>query len=137
MHKKLKLLFTAKNKIQDQLDIKNILEKLHEIDKIKYLLLNPQQLLLFQLISKPEILTDEDDHEKNNNAEYLIASIMKKYEDASDEKIEELVIYYNEIKNKAGKKDLDSRLLELLNDDVKDFLECDDLQTQSDATSET
>ena len=138
LKKKLKLLILAKNKIKDQLDIKNILEKLHEIDKIKYLLLNPQQLLLFQLISKPEILTeDEDDEENYHNAEYLIASIMKKYEETSDEKIEELVIYYNEIKNKAGKEDLDSRLLNLLDDDVRDFLECDDLQTQLAAMSET
>ena len=116
----------ARNKIRDQLDIKNILEKLHEIDKIKYLLLNPQQLLLFQLISKPELLTeDEENHGNNHNAEFLIANIMKKYEEASDEKIEKLVLYYNEIKNNAGKDDMDSRLLNLLDEDVKDFLECE------------
>ena len=46
-------------------DIVNILLKLQEIDKLKYILFNPDQLALFKLLEKPVINFKENPDERN------------------------------------------------------------------------
>lgn len=127
LKEKLQLLGAAGQNVKDQLDIMHILEKLQEIDKLKLLLLNPEQLLLFKLISKPEILLEElIEHEKHENhpGSYMAKSF-KKIEETSDKNIRDLVVYYNKIKEKNEKSenlDTDARLLKLLDDDMKKYL---------------
>ncbi|KAL4474776.1 hypothetical protein ABPG74_001472 [Tetrahymena malaccensis] len=55
---KFKLVNEGVSKIQDHLDVMYILNKLLEIDKIKYILLNKDQLKLFEYIPKP-VISDE------------------------------------------------------------------------------
>lgn len=45
-------------KIFNKLDVVNILNKMQEIDKLKYVLLNKEQLELFNYIPKPLIPSD-------------------------------------------------------------------------------
>lgn len=45
-------------KLEKQLDIIYIIKKLHEIDKLKMILLNPSQLKVFDYLPKPTIPED-------------------------------------------------------------------------------
>lgn len=121
---KYKALKIAETKISEDLDIMNIMEKFQELDKIKMILFNQEQLTLFNLIAKPEIII-EDDHISNTSKEedpgILISESLKKMEAKSDQSLFNFVVYYNKIKNKVNNDDLDSRLLKLVDEDMKKY----------------
>lgn len=121
LHETFKSINEAKKNIIDQLDIKNFLLKFQELEKLKMILLNPQQLLLFKLTSKPELILKE---ESNNDLEYFTSKDMGNIEEISNEKINEVLIYYKKIQNKRIDDSVDGRLLRLLNEDIKNFLKC-------------
>ena len=53
IQKKFELLREGENKIRERLDIFNVMKKLREIDKLKMLLLDKDQLTLFDNLPKP------------------------------------------------------------------------------------
>ena len=57
--KKRQIIDYSVDKLYYHLDILNITKKLMEIDKIKMLLLDPDQLHLFEYLPKPVINVDE------------------------------------------------------------------------------
>ncbi|KAL4432683.1 hypothetical protein ABPG74_004976 [Tetrahymena malaccensis] len=80
---KLKKLFILEgvNQVKNSLDIQNIIQKLQEIDKLKQILLNEEQLKLFEIIPRPTLniqneqnktkkqdITNMQQEEKINNA---------------------------------------------------------------------
>jgi hypothetical protein len=60
----------AERKLKERVDIVYIVNKLQEIDKLKYLLLNKNQLKLFEVIGKPEISISKADIPPNNPVEH-------------------------------------------------------------------
>lgn len=123
LSKKMKALKTATNKIKKDLDIMNIMQKFQEIDKLKLLLLNRQQLMLFDLIAKPEIFLDENEKQEEEDAGLIISKNLMGLRDGTNQNFLDLVVYYNQIKNKEGGDDLEGRLVRLIDEDMKNYFE--------------
>lgn len=109
-------------KINNDLDIINIMQKFQEIDNLKLLLLNKKQLMLFDLIARPEIFPDKE--LINEPSTPMIMSMSQKgRNDEVEQKLIESVVYYNKIKKKENIDDLEGRLVKLLDKDMKKYLE--------------
>ena len=78
--------------------------------------------MLFNLIAKPEIFIDEKDHLATTPG-LEISKNLKNLNEADDKRFLELAVYYNNIKKKKGGDDLDSRLVKLLDSDMKEYFE--------------
>ena len=61
----------TENIFAEEMDICNFMKKLHEIEKLKMILLNKKQRALLQIIAKPLIYVEED----NNNKECVYLDI--------------------------------------------------------------
>ena len=118
---KVKALKTAHSKIDNDLDILNIMEKFQEIDKLKLILFNKEQLMLFNLIAKPEIFI-EDEEIQSNNPGVMISSLLKGFDQRNDKNLVDLAVYYNKIKQKDS-DDLEGRLIKLIDIDMKKYFE--------------
>ena len=92
LHKK------ATKKVNNYFDIFTYVNKMQEIDLIKYLLLNKDQVKLFNFISKPSIsmsYTNSDNIYIDFHKNKLIKSKLK------DEEIEEIIESYKVLENKT------------------------------------
>ena len=122
--RKMKALKMATSKIKHDLDITNIMQKFQEIDKLKLILFNKEQLMLFNLIAKPEIFLDIDAETASENTPGIVISQnLKNLNERSDQNFMELVLYYNRIKKKEGENDLEGRLIKLIDNDMKQYFE--------------
>ncbi|KAL4495684.1 hypothetical protein ABPG72_014153 [Tetrahymena utriculariae] len=127
-------------KLYDQLDISYILAKLIEIEKLKYLLLNENQIKLFEFISKPTLyLQDfENDNQKhklktdndpqptmpqntviekpiNKKALFERFSLLKSTKQDNEQKAKEAEEAFNQIYNvEKSQSVVDKRLIRLL-----------------------
>ena len=103
--------------MNNYLDNVSYIKKMQEIDILKYLLLDKDQIKIFNFLSIPSIslkFSDSDDYYKNvlssrvNNAKF------------NSEELQEIIIGYNAIKNK--KDDLISKLFSLFDNEVNHLL---------------
>lgn len=109
-----KLYLKGENQIFNELDIIEILKKLQEIEKLKRILLDENQLILFDILSKPVIFLDSKDEPKNlemSDSQFSIKD-KKKY---NKKKILEC---YNEIIMKKNQSEIDLRMLKLIDNNV-------------------
>ena len=118
--KKVKALRKATSKINNDLDIITVLQRFQELDKLKLLLLNKNQLMLFNLIAKPEIFIDEKETIETTPG-LEISKNLKALNEFDDQSMLDLAIYYNNVKNKENEDDLDSRLVRLVDQDMKEY----------------
>lgn len=125
LFKKLKILLYAQEKVEEELDIMKILEKIQEIDKLKSILLGPVQVLLFNFLKKPEILTSDM---SNNKVE--ISQSIETSKEIVDDKVKynedfmSLFFYFNKGNDKNEKiYQEESRLNKLLDPDIKKFFD--------------
>ena len=63
-----KLLAKAEQTFKEDLDVVNLVTKLHELEKLKILLLDEDQLVIFNYLSKPIIHVDENEKEEKLSA---------------------------------------------------------------------
>ena len=96
---KVKALKAANSKIDNDLDILNIIEKFQEIDMLKLILFTKEQLMLFNLIAKLEIFIEDKENQLNDNPDVMISSYLKGFDKKNDENCVDLAVYYNKIKN--------------------------------------
>ena len=120
--KKIKALKLATSKIQKDLDITNIMEKFQEVDKLKLILFNKEQLMLFNLIAKPEIFVDEHGVSERDPG-ILISQNLKNMNERTDQNFLDLVLYYHQIKTREGEDNLEGRLIKLVDNDMKKYFE--------------
>lgn len=59
-----KIILKAEEVSENEIDLIKILQKLHDIDKLKFILLSSSQLSLFNLLAKPTLDIEEDDQKK-------------------------------------------------------------------------
>lgn len=129
LNNKEKLYLKAENQIIKELDILTILKMLQDINKLKRLFLNEEQLYLFNLLSRPMIVLDNkaaDGVGSNKNIE----DKRYKYSVASNDSLEraKIVKCYHDIKLKAESPlgtDIDKKMIKLLDEDVISFLQSD------------
>ncbi|CAD8125302.1 unnamed protein product [Paramecium sonneborni] len=107
--KKQQLISYSMNKINNSLDITYIVKKLQEIDKLKMILLSPDQIKLFDFLPKPNI-----DLNSNNKLSYF--SILKSEQSELEKAIEAQTAFNNLAKFKDDQ--INQHLVEFLDDDI-------------------
>ena len=115
---KYKRLNTGKKSIMEKLDISYILNKFYEIDKLKMLLFNDNQYQIFDYLPKPVIL-------KNSKID-LGGSKDSAFSSNETDLIKKSRIMQTAYKNITCQNELstmDKKLIDLLDDSVKEFLE--------------
>lgn len=117
-----KLFIRAQELYTKELDIVHILRRLQEIEKMKLVLFNPKQLVLFNLLAKPMIYLEENKNISDNRREggyrmsEIIKSTMKK------DNLKEAMQFYENTENRQHFNEIDRRLFQMLDSNVKDFL---------------
>lgn len=101
------LYLSGHQKYVQHMNILNFISKMHEIDLIKYLLLDDSRINLFNFLNKPSISLVS----KNP----IVDSFQTKFNFEFDNKsVENLYKYYTEIKAIENKSDLDKKLLDIV-----------------------
>lgn len=115
-----KLFLRSQQQIADQLDILLIMKKVQEIDKLKRILLNDEELYLFNLVSKPMVLLDHKtiDLSKEDKDKRFKFSLFEKPNLEKDK----LQTNYEKVTHCAENSETDKRLLKLIDEDVICFL---------------
>jgi len=121
---KFELLNKGMKNVRERMDILNIMKKFRELDKLKALLLEEDQLVLFNAIPKAEIKSDEatakslalipEDGIKTNAFSKIL--LKKPVFIEINEKQEQIRKSYNNIQMKVKKSKIDARLLEFYHD---------------------
>lgn len=116
-----KLVENAMNLYKSEIDIVKIVQKLHEIDKLKMILLNQEQQKLFHLIVKPTI--NSDSNNDGNLDEIKKSSNFKNLQKLSESiSLDRLHKYYEAVKKKGKDADqIDARLVNLIDYKGKHF----------------
>ena len=105
------LMHKAEKLYEKEMDIMNMLAKLHEIEKIKLILFNDDQLVLFDSLAKPLAFLDQ---REMNNSSYQMASITNNYKLAKKNE-KSFRVSYHRIKNSVKENEINKRLLGLVN----------------------
>ena len=113
---KYKLLKKAEQVLVKELDIIRLLPKLHEIEKLKLLLLNEDQLVLFDSISKPFLEIDNDRFDANSNASFM-TKLIKNYKEKKD--INSIQRSYKRLQANQTTNPLNDKLIRLIDDKIK------------------
>ena len=116
--KKLARLKKATYAIKEKLDVSYVLKKFYELDKLKMLLLNEDQYHLFEFASKPVVLRNAKIHIGNSKK-----SVMGGYENDAIGKAKKMYKAYQNIRSQGQASGLDGRLIELLDDNLRNIFE--------------
>ena len=99
------------------MDIIEILQKMKEFEKLKSIVLSPEQLNLFSMLSKPMIYLEKET-EDSKRSSFLLSEIMN----SKKKDRVKMVEYYSLLKSKATINDIDQRLLNLLEENIKEMM---------------
>ena len=124
LNKREKLTKEALRIFRKEIDIVELIQKLHDIDKLKLLLLDPMQCQLFNLIAKPLLhLNDvrKNEYRMSNNMKMMM-KLQNSKENISLEKVQE---YYKKVKNQGSKANaLDQRLANMIDVNIINDISC-------------
>jgi len=117
-----KLFLQAQKRALGEIDFFMMLRKLQEIDKIKLILFSPEQIKLFNLLSKPMIFDEEEISEEIRRDDgFKISMNLNNSKMLSDRSVmREVLEYYKNIKEKKGNK-IDEKLLSLIEQSLEQF----------------
>ncbi|CAD8056143.1 unnamed protein product [Paramecium sonneborni] len=104
----------AEIKLNQKIDVTFLIKKLMELEKLKYILLNDDQLNLFNSAQKPILFFDEKNY--NNQKQYFD-------EDSKLTKIQKGFKSYVSLQQKSQKGATDLKLLSLLDNDIINLYE--------------
>lgn len=112
----------AQRKALEEMDFFMILRKLQEVEKLKHVLLSPEQIKLFNLSSKPMIFDEKDicDEIKKEDGFKMSQLIEKSLIVSPGNGMKEIVDYYKKIRQNKSSK-VDERLLILVEESMKWF----------------
>ncbi|KAL4478688.1 hypothetical protein ABPG74_006923 [Tetrahymena malaccensis] len=109
-------------KIQSRLDIQHILHKLQEIEKLKQIVLNEDQIKLFEILPRP-ILSSNQSPKKINQQNQFYNTDKKSYEEKVDDAYNSLL----NILNKTKKSQRDLQLIQLLDSNIYKIIQQSEL----------
>lgn len=116
---KFQLLNEGIRRIEERLDIFNVFKKFREVDKMKLLLLEHEQLVLFDSLPKPELAINPDQPVDPKASKSI--SHLRETRFISERRRNDLVMLsYENTKNKHDKTLIDERLLQIY-DDIIDY----------------
>ena len=116
----------SEKKLEKELDIIRVLNKLKEIDILKYVLLNERQLFMFNLIGKPMIFLKqkEVDTETKESPGFKLGRQLEENEMMNEKKFLQFKQFYSmKINNQEGIPEIEKRLLELTKHSIDTFYE--------------
>ncbi|CAK79483.1 unnamed protein product (macronuclear) [Paramecium tetraurelia] len=114
----------AVNRIQKSLDILYIINKLHEVDKLKFILLNKAQIQMFDYLPKPFIGADPQDISEDNFCS-LLKPAKTPYQKAleAQQAFKEIITNYQDPINQKLINSMDEPIIDLmklqLNQDIQ------------------
>lgn len=113
----------AENAFRNDMDIVNIITKLHDFEKLKILLLNEDQLFLFNYLSKPLITFNDGEssalNEENLNQSHLKMSKLMSYRYRGISKnMNEIEESYNRVHEAKNSDKINQKLIELFDQKV-------------------
>lgn len=121
-NKKQHLFKISENSLKNEMDISKILLKLHDIEKLKSVLFDENQLLLFNLIGNPMIYLKKDVEEGTEQSpEFKMGQRLRLIEDFNEESLRNLKKYYSEQEKKTDLNEIDHRLIKITKESVEKF----------------
>lgn len=117
--KKEQMFAVAWKEFPQKIDLIEIIQKIHEIDKLKVILLTPEQNKLFNLLAKPTVILNEDKQMQKNMYESNFNMMMNLESTKQQLDLNELRNYVNKV-TAEGKNasEIDKRLLNLLDENI-------------------
>jgi len=97
---------------KSELDIVKILTKIHEIEKLKIILMDEDQRTLFHTLSKPFIIEEECVNDNHKASKRKSSRMVAKFKISN--KDQNLVESYNRIYSTKGTNQINARLIELV-----------------------
>jgi hypothetical protein len=113
LREKMKLYNKSNSAVQDFLDITFIIQKLEELEKLKIVMFNSEQLALFNFISK-EVISLDDEKLKHHNLTQM-KNLGKNKEDLANL----IIAFKNKIYSNKDVKNSDLKLFNLLNEELR------------------
>ena len=104
---------------EKELDFIEILKKLQEVEKLKQILLNPKQQILFNFLAKPLLHLNQFKSRKSMGFNSINLDGQK--EQKNLEELRKTMDFYEDSKNQESLTEIDKRLFKILNTDVKTF----------------
>jgi len=114
---KFKRMKKGKDLVKEKFDISFIMKKFYEIDKLKMLLMNENQYHLFDYLPKPVIQKNSKLNLGNSKKKTFLS-----YEADVVGKAEKMFNAYQNVKNQNELSVMDQRLIDLLDDNIKDIM---------------
>ncbi|EAR82622.1 zinc knuckle protein, putative (macronuclear) [Tetrahymena thermophila SB210] len=115
-------------KVQNRLDIQNILNKLQEIEKLKLILLNEDQIKLFEILPRPVLKNDGNSTSKHQSNQFY-NTVHKTYEQKVDDAYGSLIKILS--KNKKSQRDI--QLIQLLDENIYKAVNSSGLLTEKES----
>ena len=121
------LFYIAQKIFHKELDVINILKRLQDVEKLKMILLNENQLSIFELLAKPMIYFDEQQeqnmemNESSYNRTIHHEKKVRKKEEEKIMKIKKNLKTYNQAIHSDNLNEIDKRLLKLVDKNLHDF----------------
>lgn len=110
--------------LYEYIDLKKIIKKLQDIDKLKNVIFNDSERFFFDLISKPEINLAND--QTNHNLRYSLDSskiLGKKFKNVTGK---ELNAHFQKIMHSHTLSNVNERIFAILDKDIKEKLRIND-----------
>ena len=125
------LLYIAEKIFKRELDVINILKRLQDVEKLKMILLNENQLSLFELLAKPMIYLEGDEKNQEPEEKKMLSRfdstivdnklMARKKEEEKIKNIKKILYSYKKTVRSENLTEIDQRLLKLVDKNLKDF----------------
>ena len=120
-------LFLKGSKVYDnELDIVHILKKLQEFEKLKIILLNEEQRILFNLIGKPLIYLEDNEHDdfdENCSAQLKMSKMIRSATTIDEPNLKKALGYFSLLQKNNQLNPVEKRLMELVDKNLSEFLQ--------------
>lgn len=123
LKRKMRLYNACENEIEEYLNIELLVKRIKEIEFLKYIFMNKDQILSFDYFEKPEISVN--DTAVNRKRHSMIAH--QQITLPSEEKLEKIIAYYKLVNSTdtggSKEKEINKKIYGLLNDELKAFIQ--------------
>lgn len=116
-----KLYIRAHKVFETEIDIVKILQRIQDIEKLKYLLFDDQQLLLFDMLEKPMIFAEEEEEKMRQSFSPPAGTRRESVFDPKLSKVHRAFDYYVELGTRKDCNPLDKKLFHLIDKRFKAF----------------
>ena len=117
----MELLKEGENNLSKYIDVYQMIKRFQEMENLKIILLNQQQLGLFNNITKPIISSKKKEPEfelVRLDSGTKLANLIKRYDPRNSKRLQTEIA--KNILSNQKRNEVDERLLELMNDEMKE-----------------